>query len=105
MIRALVDRASDGDTEALEQLAALEQLTPVATTLAGWTLHEWGYSLTELASCLGVSRQAAQKRYSAVPLSAEPPYSWPMDWATKRTPSSRVMRMLVETLAGRRAVA
>lgn len=63
MIRALVDRAADKDTEALEQLVALEQLISQATTRAGWELHEAGYSHTELAAVVGVSRQASVKRF------------------------------------------
>jgi len=103
MIRALVVRAAEGDTEALEQLAALELLLPQATALAGHHAHAWGYSFSELAAVLGISRQAAIKRYSGRPLSAEPPYSWPMDWFTKRVSSATVMRQLVTQLSMRRA--
>lgn len=103
LLRALVERAGDGDTEALEQLAALEQLVPMATQLAGYELHEFGYSGTELAAVLGTSRQAALKRFSAVPLAVEHPYSWPMDWATKRLSSGAVMRQLVGQLVARRS--
>lgn len=103
MVRALAQRASDGDTEALEQLAALEQLVPVAVQLAGFELHEWGYSHTALANVLGTSRQAAVKRFGAVPLSAEFPFSWPMDWFTKRTSSPAILRQLVAQLAARRS--
>lgn len=103
LIRALAERAGDGDTEALEQLAALERLVPTATQLAGYELHEWGYSHAELANVLGISRQAAVKRFGAVPLSAEFPFSWPMDWFTKRTSSGAVMRQLVGQLVARRS--
>lgn len=103
MIRALVVRAAEGDTEALEQLAALEQLLPQATALAGHHAHAWGYSFSELAAVLGISRQAAIKRFSARPLSPEPPHSWPMDWFTRRLSSGEVMRQLVTQLSMRRA--
>ena len=102
MIRALVVRASDGDTEALEQLAALEQLIPVAVQLAGHEAHKWGYSFTALGNLLGISRQAARARFMALPLAAEWPYSWPMDWWQKRASSASIMRTLVGQLAARR---
>lgn len=63
MMRALVTRAEQGDTEAIEQLARLESMAPVATTLAAKLAHEsMSYSYTELAGLLGTSRQAARQR-------------------------------------------
>lgn len=62
--RALVRRAAEGDTEALEQLAILEDELPMATSvaLAMMNVGEQGYSFTELARVLGTSRQAARQR-------------------------------------------
>jgi len=63
MLRGLVTRAAEGDTEAVEQLARVEQLAAVATPLAGRLAHDAaGYSYTELGKVLGISRQAARQR-------------------------------------------
>ena len=63
MMRALVTRAAHGDTEAIEQLARVEQLAGPAVALSGRLAHDHaGYSYTELGAVLGVSRQAARKR-------------------------------------------
>lgn len=67
MMRALVVRASEGDTEALEQLTALEALAGHAVQLAGSELHTWGYSYGELAAVVGTNRQAAVKRFGRMP--------------------------------------
>jgi AraC-like DNA-binding protein len=73
MVRALVRRAAEGDTEALEQLAMLETELPVAVAAAGRLMHhgtampgEQFYSYGELAQVLGISRQAARMRFGAV---------------------------------------
>lgn len=63
MLRGLVTRAAEGDTEAVEQLARVEQLAGVATSIGGRLAHDRaGYSYTELGTVLGVSRQAARQR-------------------------------------------
>lgn len=63
MLRALVTRAQEGDWEALEQLARIEQLAPAATALGVRLAHrEAGYSFTQLGDVLGTSRQAARQR-------------------------------------------
>lgn len=65
MMRGLVTRASEGDTEAIEQLARIEQLAPTATTMAlqlARTAGRTGYSYTQLAGVLGTSRQAVRQR-------------------------------------------
>lgn len=65
VIRALVRRAAEGDTEALEQLLSLEAQVAQAVKDAGRALHdEAGYSFTYLAGVAGVSRQAARERFS-----------------------------------------
>lgn len=62
MMRGLVARAGEGDTEALEQLARIEDLAPIATGLGVRFGHSFGHSFTELGDALGVSRQAARMR-------------------------------------------
>lgn len=65
VIRALVRRAAEGDTEALEQLLSLEAQVAQAVKDAGRALHDdAGYSFTYLAGVAGVSRQAARERFS-----------------------------------------
>jgi len=64
MFRALVRRAGEGDTEALEQLLRLQDVNAEAIKSAGRGLAEFGYSYGELARWTGVSRQAAAKRYA-----------------------------------------
>lgn len=70
MMRALVRRAAEGDTEALEQLASLQLELQAAIQAAGKLMHSGermadgkGYSFTELADVLGISRQAARQRF------------------------------------------
>lgn len=63
MMRGLVARAGEGDTEAVEQLARVERLAPVATSMGGRLAHaQAGYSYTDLGRVLGVTRQAARQR-------------------------------------------
>lgn len=81
MMRGLVTRAAEGDTEAVEQLARVEQLAPAATALAGRLAHDRGYSYTELGAVLGVSRQAARQRALNTFPTAEP-------WALTDTPDA-----------------
>lgn len=81
MTRALVRRAAEGDTEALEQLAQLERELPVATSSALGLMNHAGdptraaghtrtaanyYSAGELAQVLGTSRQAVRQRIGRV---------------------------------------
>lgn len=78
MMRGLVTRAADGDTEALEQLARIEELATPATTLALKLAHEQQpYSYTLLASVLGCTRQAARQRVERA--SGFPARRW-LDW-------------------------
>lgn len=63
MLRGLVTRAAEGDTEAIEQLARVEQLAPAATSMGVQLARDRaGYSFTELGRALGISRQAARQR-------------------------------------------
>lgn len=67
MLNALVRRAAEGDTEAIEQLQQLEQLAAAAYS-AGLAAakHEGGYSLGELAAVTGSSRQNVRQRIMRV---------------------------------------
>jgi hypothetical protein len=64
VVRALRRRASDGDTEALEQLLQLADVVSAEIVAAGAALHDFGYSYTELADVAGISRQAARARFN-----------------------------------------
>lgn len=61
MLNALIRRAAEGDWEALEALAQVEALAPLATTAALCEARET-YSLGDLAKVLGVSRPAIAQR-------------------------------------------
>lgn len=61
--RALAKRAEEGDTEALEGLVALAAEVDQAIGVAARSLHSCGYSWTDLAGVLGVTRQAARQRF------------------------------------------
>ncbi len=63
-VRALVVRAEEGDTEAIEQLVETQHEVTQAITAAGAALHDVaGYSFTELAQVLGITRQGARQRF------------------------------------------
>ena len=67
MQRALVRRAREGDTTALEALARLERSGSAATTVALAAAHTSAggfYSYSELADVAGSTRQAVQQRIS-----------------------------------------
>lgn len=64
MFRALARRAGDGELEAIEQLAMLQDSLnmQLGAAVAGYREgHE--FSWTEIAAILGVTRQAAHKRF------------------------------------------
>lgn len=70
MMRGLVTRAAEGDTEAIEQLRRVEQLAPAALKLGASLAHDHaGYSFTDLGAVMGVSRQAA-RQYVLAPAAA-----------------------------------
>lgn len=70
LLRGLVTRASEGDTEAIEQLRRIEQVAPAALKLGATLAHDQaGYSFTDLGGVMGVSRQAA-RQYVLAPTSA-----------------------------------
>ena len=63
MMRALVRRAAEGDTEALEELLELEAVVARSTVEASRVLHAAGYSWTDIAAVTGTTRQAARQRF------------------------------------------
>lgn len=69
MLGALVRRAAEGDTEALEQLKTVEGLAVEALSSGLAAAHEdAGYSWGELAAVVGTSRQNVSQRVArAVP--------------------------------------
>ncbi len=67
IVRAYARRVAAGDVEALVALRQLASTVEDATKDAVAGLREFGYSWAEIASRLGVSRQAAQMRWGRHP--------------------------------------
>lgn len=65
VIRAYGRRVADGDVEALRDLLHLGSEIDQATDDAVAGLRRFGFSWTEIASRLGISRQAAHQRWGA----------------------------------------
>lgn len=65
MLRALVRRAGEGEQEAIEQLVQLGDRLPAYQARALVAGREFGYSLAELATATGTSRQAVSQRIKA----------------------------------------
>ena len=65
VIRAAGRRVAAGDVEALPALAALSVELDTAIGAAVTGLRRAGYSWAEIAARLGVTRQAAQQRWTA----------------------------------------
>ena len=63
ILRAAGRRVADGDVEALPDLARLQQELDQALAAAVTGLRGFGYSWADIASRLGVTRQAAQQRW------------------------------------------
>ena len=63
ILRAAGRRVAAGDVEALPALAALSAELDTAITTAVGGLRAAGYSWTEIAARLGVTRQAAHQRW------------------------------------------
>jgi hypothetical protein len=58
-------RIAAGDVERLRDLVALAEEVDHATTVAVAGLRRVGYSWTEIANRLGITRQAAQQRWGS----------------------------------------
>jgi hypothetical protein len=63
-IRAYGRRVADGDVEALPGLLALSAELEQALGMAVAGLRNHGYSWTEIAARIGVTRQAARQRWA-----------------------------------------
>jgi hypothetical protein len=67
IVRAYARRVASGDVEALVALRQLASTVDAATADAVQGLRAFGHSWADIASRLGVSRQAAQMRWGAHP--------------------------------------
>lgn len=65
IIRAYGRRVADGDVEALPELIALTDELDAAAAAAVTQLRDLGYSWAEIASRVGITRQAAQQRWTS----------------------------------------
>jgi hypothetical protein len=63
VLRAHARRIATGDIEALAELVALSTVLDEAITTAVKGLRGFGYSWADIATRLGVTRQAAQQRW------------------------------------------
>jgi hypothetical protein len=63
IIRAHARRVASGDVEALVDLVALSEAIDQAIIDAVTGLREFGYSWSDIARPLGMSKQAAQQRW------------------------------------------
>ena len=67
VITAAGKRVATGDVDALPDLARLSAEVDAALITAVQGLREFGYSWEQIASRLGVTRQAAQQRWGGQP--------------------------------------
>src|SRR5215472_11364591 len=63
VVKAYARRVADGDIAALRELAVFVSDVDDATREAVTGLRRWGYSWFDIASQVGVSKQAAQQRW------------------------------------------
>lgn len=61
--RAMVRRSGDGELDALVELVKTKRVLDAAIVEAGQAAHRFGYSHADIAAELGITRQAAQKRF------------------------------------------
>ena len=67
VLAAAGKRVATGDVDALPDLARLSADLDAALATAVQGLREFGYSWEQVASRLGVTRQAAQQRWGGTP--------------------------------------
>jgi hypothetical protein len=67
ILHAYAHRVGDGDVEALALMLGLAEEIDIAIAEAVKGLRGCGYSWAEIGSRLGITRQAAQQRWGAVP--------------------------------------
>jgi hypothetical protein len=63
VLKAYARRVADGDIAALRELAVFVSDVDDATRVAVAGLRRWGYSWYDIATQVGVSKQAAQQRW------------------------------------------
>src|SRR5204862_418091 len=73
VVRAYGRRVASGDIEALRDMLALTTELETAIDHAVFGLRRFGYSWTEIANRIGVTRQAAQQRWGTQPTAEAPP--------------------------------
>lgn len=61
--RAMVRRAAEGDLETLSALAAMQAAIDSAIEEAALAAHDAGYSWSQVAEELSITRQAAWQRF------------------------------------------
>jgi hypothetical protein len=64
IVRAYSRRVAAGDIEALAAMITLADNVEIAIETAVIGLHAFGYSWTEIANRLGITRQAARQRWN-----------------------------------------
>lgn len=69
--RAMVRRAGEGDREMLACMAEMYEYLGISLGDAARAAHAHGYSWTEIAAELGITRQAARQRFSRHDVSDE----------------------------------
>lgn len=62
-VASLVTRCVEGDTEALEELAAIALVVERAQFDGARAMYRAGYTWAAIGDCLGVTRQAASARF------------------------------------------
>ncbi|SDL04813.1 hypothetical protein SAMN05216298_2459 [Glycomyces sambucus] len=73
IIRAYGRRVAEGDVDALPELIQLSASVDEAITNAVKGLRSFGYSWSEIADRIGMTRQAAQQRWGkAIPSQRDP---------------------------------
>jgi hypothetical protein len=63
VLKAYARRVAGGDIEALRELSVFVSDVDAATRVAVAGLRRWGYSWTDIANRVGMSKQAAQQRW------------------------------------------
>lgn len=67
-IEGLSRRTVEGDTEALEELAKVDEVLERAIFAGARSLYRFGYTWAIVGECLGITRQAASERFRKPPL-------------------------------------
>ncbi len=67
IVRAYARRVANGDIEALADMTTLAADIEAAIRAAIIGLRNYGYSWTDIAARLGISRQAARQRWGGEP--------------------------------------